>query len=395
MPMIRSAVVLCAAVSASAKVLAPTPPMGWMNWEIFRCETDCATHPDSCVNQQLFMGQTDKLVSEGYRAVGYNTIHMDDCWMQTKPPRDAQGKLQPNPERFPSGMKALGDYMHERNVSFGCYTAESPHTCAGYPASAGHEVTDAKTFAEWGVDYLKVDGCGDASYYPTGYPKMGDALLNSGRDIVFSCSWPAYLGSNETAKPWAAIMAAHCNLWRNWDDIQCNWGSLSSIIAHWGKYTDILQKVGGTGHWNDPDMLLIGNTCITADEARTQMAIWSVVAGPLIMGNDLRKVPAEHKEILLNKEAVAVNQDPAGVVGGRVSVLSNQGEVWVRKLSSGHALALYNPTDASLEIEVDFSKVGLSSTLAVRDIWAHKDLGRFSTFKTTVPAHGTGFFTLA
>eukprot|EP00051_Salpingoeca_urceolata_P010832 m.133143 g.133143 ORF g.133143 m.133143 type:complete len:499 (-) comp16874_c0_seq4:137-1633(-) len=193
-----------------------------------------------------------------------------------------------------------------------------------------------------GVDYLKVDGCGDRSYYPTGYPKMGKALVNSGRDIVYSCSWPAYLGNDEASKPYDVMIASHCNLWRNWRDIQCNWGSLSSIIDHWGDYGPVLAKYAAAGHFNDPDMLLIGNDCITDVEAATQMAIWSIIAAPLIMGNDLRNITASQKEILLNKDAIAVNQDSLVQQGLRITPKGDT-EVWARNLSDGSvAVGLYN-----------------------------------------------------
>ena len=159
-----------------------------------------------------------------------------------------------------------------------------------------------------GVDYLKVDGCGPTDYYKSGYAAMGSALEASGRDIVYSCSWPAYIGDNETTKPFGTFIMDGCNLWRNYADIQCSWGSLSGIIEHWGTYAPVLAPFAGPGHWHDMDMLLIGNTCINHDEERTQMAIWSVMAAPLIMGNDLRNVSAESKDILLNKHALAVNQ---------------------------------------------------------------------------------------
>lgn len=332
-----------------------TPPMGWMSWEIFRCDVDCDDNPTSCINEALYKAQTDALVAGGYLAAGYNGIHIDDCWMQQHPPRDAQGRLVPNATRFPSGFQGLGDYMHAKGVKFAIYTAESPNTCAGYPASEGYETVDALTFASWGVDYLKVDGCGNENYYATGYPKMGAALRASGRNITYSCSWPAYLGDNEATKPYQSFIDSGCNLWRNWDDIQCNWQSLASIIEHWGEYGPVLQKWASAtgpygGHFNDPDMLLIGNTCISDDEARTQMSIWSIVAAPLIMGNDLRTVSNSTQAILLNTEAIAVNQDSRGLQGLRLGPSADT-EVWARLLDNGdYAVALYNKNGASSRV---------------------------------------------
>jgi len=175
-------------------------------------------------------------------------------------------------------------------------------------------------------------------------------LQASGRNITYSCSWPAYLGSDESSKPFGDMIAAGCNLWRNWGDIQCNWGSMSSIIDHWGDYGSALQPWAGPGHWHDMDMLLIGAKCITPDEERTQMAIWSISASPLIMGNDLRSVPAESKQILLNKDAIAVSQDPLGKMGIRHQSFSSASptQVWYRELSHGDiAVALYNKAGGS------------------------------------------------
>ena len=291
----------------------------------------------------------DALRDGGYVAAGYTGIHMDDCWEEKHPPRDPKtGRLRPNATRFPSGLAALGDYIHSKGATFGLYTAESPSTCGGYPASANNEALDAKTFAEWGVDYMKVDGCGPKDYYAGGYKAMGEALQASGRDIVYSCSWPACInGGNETKQPFATFINDGCNLWRNWNDIQCNWASLSSIIEHWGMYGEALVPYAGPGHWHDMDMLLIGAHCVTEDEEKTQMAIWSISASPLIMGNDLRNVSEASKAILLNKHAVAVSQDPLGQMGRRLDAESSPTQVWARNMANGDvAVALYNAANA-------------------------------------------------
>ena len=229
-----------------------------MSWEVFRCRTDCSgANAGFCVDETTYKAQADALVAGGFRAAGYRTISIDDCWEQKTPPRDAQGRLAPDPKRFPSGFKHLADYMHGKNVSFGIYSDMGTRTCGGYPATEGHEAIDATTFAEWGVDYLKLDGCHVVPPgYAVGYPKMGHALQASGRDIVYSCSWPAYLGSNESSKPFEAMVAAGCNLWRNWHDIQGNWASVEAIIDHWGDFGKVLQASAGPdgeygGHWHD------------------------------------------------------------------------------------------------------------------------------------------------
>ncbi len=343
---------------ASRNSLAKTPPMGWMSWELFRCDVDCSTDPDNCISETLYKAQTDALHKNKYIELGYTGIHMDDCWEEKNPPRDPNtGRLRPNSTRFPSGLKALGDYIHAKGATFGLYTAESPTTCGGYPASApNHEKIDAETFASWGVDYLKVDGCGPKDYYKGGYKAMGEALEESGRDIVYSCSWPAYINNgNETIQPFNEFIMDGCNLWRNWHDIQCNWQSLSSIIDHWGDYGSSLVPYAGPGHWHDMDMLLIGGHCISEDEERTQMAIWAISAAPLIMGNDLRNVSVNSKNILLNKDAIAVNQDALGQMGLRLTKTADAPtQIWARNLENGDvAVALYNK-DSAKTIEPPF-----------------------------------------
>lgn len=336
--------------SLRRNALARTPPMGWMSWELFRCDVACAPDDDLCIGERMYKAQADALARGGYVSAGYVGIHLDDCWEEKHPPRDPKtGRLRANATRFPSGLKALGDYIHGKGASFGLYTAESPTTCGGYPASSAHEALDAETFAGWGVDYMKVDGCGPKDYYAGGYKAMGEALQASGRDIVYSCSWPAYInGGNESMQPFATFINDGCNLWRNWDDIQCNWGSLSSIIEHWGMYGEALVPYAGPGHWHDMDMLLVGAHCVTEDEERTQMAIWSISAAPLIMGNDLRNVSAASARILLNEHAIAVSQDPLGQMGRRLDAATSPTQVWARNLANGDvAVALYNAATAT------------------------------------------------
>jgi hypothetical protein len=277
-------------------------------------------------------------------------VNVDDCWMAMD--RDGDGKQYGDLDRFPSGMAALGEFMHSKGVRFGIYSDEGTKTCEGYPGSQGYEEIDAQTYASWGVDYLKLDGCyNNIAGYESGYPAMGEALANSGRDIVYSCSWPAYLGSDESAKPFSSFTAAGCDLWRNWDDIDNSWASVVSIIDHWGDYTSALQAgAGPTLGWNDPDMILAGDDhynpggapALSLDQAKVQLSIWSIVAAPLIMSNDLRTVSDEYRALLLNAEMIAVDQDVLGLQGGRIGS-QNTTEVWARKLNDGSiAVALLN-----------------------------------------------------
>jgi len=395
--------------------------MGWMSWEIFRCRINCSAEPEDCISERLYREQADAMVSQGFLQAGYSGIHMDDCWERKTPPRDpSTSQLVGDPERFPSGMKALGDYYHARGLKYGLYTAESATTCGGYPGSKDHEMLDAKTFAEWGVDYMKVDGCGGKEYYNAGYKAMGSALQASGRAIEYSCSWPAYInGENETkqASTFISMINYGCNGWRNFGDIQCNWNSLGGIIDHWGDYALSLQAFAGPGHWHDMDMLLIGSVsgghdggklgerCVSLVEERTQMAMWAISASPMIMGNDMRKVASDSKEILMNEHAVAVSQDSLGQMGIRLSP-NNATQVWARKLANGDvAVALYNRGDpkatkgAAADIICDFGMPGIDieTKVTVFDIWAKKTLGSFTAKYTApaVPFHGTAFLRLS
>jgi hypothetical protein len=389
--------VLLLSPAEARNALARTPPMGWMSWEIFRCEVDCASHPSTCISEVLYKGQTDALVAGGFLAAGYDTLHLDDCWETMN---RTGGLLTGNATRFPSGMQALGDYIHAKGARYGLYTAESDHTCMGYPASAHYETQDALTFAKWGVDYLKVDGCDPSpKYYETGYAAMGEALEASGRDIVYSCSWPAYIhGGNESEQPFGTFIMDGCNLWRNWNDIQCTASSLMSIIDHWGDYGDSLAPFAGPGHWHDMDELLIGAQCLTIAEERTQMAIWSISASPLIMGNDLRNISANSRAILLNKNAIAVSQDPLGQMGIRLTPGTVKQQVWARNLVNGDvAVGLYNKDSTAADISVDFSQLHLYGSVSVFDIWAEKSLGTFTGQFTAkaVGAHDTAFLRLS
>lgn len=392
--------------------------MGWMSWEIFRCRIDCASEPDDCISEKLYKSQADAMVDQGFLAAGYSGIHMDDCWEQKEPSRDpATQKLVGDPERFPGGMKALGDYYHSKGLKYGLYTAESDTTCGRYPGSKDFETLDAQTFAEWGVDYMKVDGCGPKSYYDGGYKAMGQALEESGRAIEYSCSWPAYInGGNETVQQatFTKMINYGCNGWRNWRDIQCKWSSLGSIIDHWGDYGSSLQPFAGPGHWHDMDMLLIGaisgghdggkkgERCVSIEEEKTQMAIWAISASPLIMGNDMRQVANESKDILFNEHAIAVSQDPLGQMGIRLTG-NTATQVWARKMENGDvAVALYNKggaTGDAADITFQFNMTGINlyGSVEVFDIWAKKSVGTHEQEFTakSVPFHGTSFLRLS
>jgi len=308
--------------------LALTPPMGWMSWQRFRCITDCVARPDECISEQLFKTAADRLVSEGYKDLGYEYVIIDDCWMEHE--RDnVTGRLVPDKIRFPSGIKALADYIHAKGLKFGIYEDYGTHTCAGYPGVIGHMETDAQTFAEWEVDYVKLDGCyADINDMDVGYPEFGRLLNVTGRPMVYSCSWPVYQEENGKIPNYEALKK-HCNLWRNWDDIDDSWQSVRHITKYFAANQARIQPHAGPGHWNDPDMLIIGNFGLSIVQSQVQMAVWAILAAPLIISNDLTAVRPEFKEILQNRAIIDINQDPLGVQGLRIHY-DKKIEVWTR-----------------------------------------------------------------
>ncbi|KAF2882127.1 hypothetical protein ILUMI_24049 [Ignelater luminosus] len=334
--------------------LARTPPMGWMHWERFRCIIDCDLYPDDCVSEQLFRKMADLLVSEGYLAAGYEYIIVDDCWMSKH--RDKEGRLQSDPIRFPSGIKALADYVHSKGLKFGLYEDYGNYTCKGYPGILGHLETDAKTFAEWDVDYVKLDGCySDYNKLEEGYAEFGRLLNKTGRPMVYSCSWPAY------QEP----LGIHVS--------KDTWSNVTNILRWFSKNQNRIAAYAGPGHWNDPDMLIIGNYALSYEQSKAQMAIWAILAAPLIMSNDLRNIEPKFKEILLNKDIIAINQDPLGIQGLLVKTVKNI-DIWIKPIlpftegSYSYAVAfISNRVDGyAYRISVPLKDVGLNHTKGYR-----------------------------
>ncbi|KDR23773.1 alpha-N-acetylgalactosaminidase-like [Zootermopsis nevadensis] len=324
------AVSILATALALDNGLALTPPMGWLAWERYRCIVDCVAYPDDCISEQLFRRTADLLVSEGYADVGYEYVIIDDCWLALE--RDSDGRLQPDPQRFPSGIKALADYVHSRGLKFGIYEDFGTYTCAGYPGVVGHMQTDAQTFADWEVDYVKLDGCwSKPEDMDTGYPLFGQYLNQTGRPMVYSCSWPVY---QEFAgiEPDFESLKENCNLWRNYVDIDDSWEEVEIIMDYFAERQDRIADHAGPGHWNDPDMLIIGNYGLSYDQSKVQMAIWAILAAPLLISTELRDIKPEYKAILQNKDILAVNQDALGIQGHRIN--SSAGiEIWTRPIS--------------------------------------------------------------
>jgi alpha-galactosidase len=356
--------------------VARTPPMGWNSWNKFACN----------VSEQLIREMADAVVSSGLKDAGYQYVVIDDCWQVS---RDNNGNIVPDPQRFPNGMKTLGDYIHSKGLKFGIYSDAGTETCQHRPGGRGYEFQDARTYAAWGVDYLKYDWCSHGTQNAeASYSLMRDALAKSGRPIVFSlCEW----GSNQ---PW--LWAKNVgNLWRSTGDIVNQWDGHVS----WGGHgvveiidlMDGLESYAGPGHWNDPDMLEVGNGKLTATESRSHFSIWCILAAPLIAGNDLRNMDADTRAILTNGEVIAVDQDPMGSEGRRVKK-DGETEIWSKQLADGgRAVALFNRGAAETKITVSWTDIGYPATLpaSVRDLWLHKDLGAApGSFSASVPSHG-------
>ncbi len=362
--------------------LARTPPLGWNSWNKFACN----------VSEDLIKGAADSVVSSGMKDAGYQYVVIDDCWQVS---RDAEGNIVADAKRFPHGIKAVADYVHSKGLKFGIYSDAGTGTCQNRPGSRGYEFQDARQYAAWGVDYLKYDWCNHGTQDSlASYSIMRDALAKSGRPIVFSlCEW----GST---KPW---------LWAK--DVGNLWRATGDIVDHWSKkekwggsglieiidQMDGLQSYNGPGHWNDPDMLEVGNGGMTTEEYRTHFSMWCLFSAPLMAGNDLQHMSPETHAILTNKEAIAIDQDPLGVQGNRVRK-DGDFEVWSKQLANGgRAVVLLNRSESSKKMTANWQDIGYPASLQanVHDLWSHKDVGSFTgSYSADVPSHGVAFVTV-
>ncbi len=363
--------------------LAATPPMGWNSWNHF-----AETVTDADVR-----AAADALVASGMRDAGYVYVNIDDTW---EGKRDRHGRITSN-TKFPD-MKALADYVHAKGLKLGIYSSPGPQTCAHYPGSYRHEKQDAATYAAWGIDYLKYDMCSYGSMMekkygkPSAanaqqrlaadeavYEKMHQALLATGRPIVLSlCQY----GWDDVWK-WGAGVGG--NLWRSTDDIKDNWQRMSEI----GFSQAGLAKYAGPGHWNDPDMLEVGNGGMTDEEYRTHMTLWSLLAAPLLAGNDLSKMTPSTVAILTNRDVVAIDQDALGRQGDRLSEEGAE-EIWSRPLSGGAvAVGLFNRSASAAPMTLQLRSTGLGADAKLHDVWANQDVAAANgTYTTSVPGHG-------
>ena len=364
-------------LSAQQNNLAARPPMGWNSWNHFHRKVDDAT----------IRAQAEAMVSSGMRDAGYTYINIDDTW---EGERDANGNIQTN-SKFPD-MKALADFVHSKGLKLGIYSSPGPTTCAKFEGSYGHELQDARTYAAWGIDYLKYDLCGlrdQMRAAPTpeaankimvdAYIKMRDALRSTGRPIVYSlCQY-----GNDAVWRWGTTVGG--NLWRTTGDISDHYAKMAEI----GFSQAGLSRFAGPGHWNDPDMLEVGNGGMSADEYRTHMSLWAILAAPLLAGNDLTTMTPETVAMLTNRDVIAIDQDAAGKQGDRVSA-EGPIEIWVRPLADGSkAVGIFNRHPSPLSTQVDFKKLGFTRGVKAKDLWLSKDLGTISApYAVTIPGHG-------
>ena len=349
--------------------LARTPPMGWNSWNKFASRVDDAT----------VRSIADAMASNGMKEAGYLYVNIDDTW---EAGRDTQENIQTN-KKFPD-MKALADYVHGKGLKLGIYSSPGPNTCAGYEGSYSHEEQDARTYAAWGIDYLKYDWCGARTLYtdeemPALYQIMGDALLKTKRPIIFSlCQY----GRLDVWK-WGADVGG--NLWRTTGDIRDAWDSMARI----GFGQNELSQWGKPGHWNDPDMLEVGNGGMSETEYRTHMSLWAMLAAPLLAGNDLRNMSPEILAILTNREVIAVDQDKDGKQGKQIWKSGDQ-EIWSRPLSGGaQAVAFFNRATEPAKINVRWTDIGITGKKRLRDLWLHQNVEWTGPeYSLTIPGHG-------
>jgi alpha-galactosidase len=369
----------CAALAATTaradkfEGLALTPPMGWNTWNTFA---------DKC-SETLVRETADAMAANGMRDAGYVNIVIDDCWALKE--RDKDGNIVADPVKFPSGMKALGDYLHSKGFKFGMYGCAGKTTCAGYPGGRGHEFQDARLYASWGVDYFKYDWCDHGTANgPESYRIMSDAIRAAGRPVVFSlCEW----GQN---KPWLwAEPVGH--LWRTTGDIGASYagGGKNKWEHGWKELLDMnvgLEKYAGPGHWNDPDMLEVGNGSMTLAENRAHFSLWCMLAAPLIAGNDVRSMKPEIRAILTNRDVIAIDQDKLGHEGFRYSA-DNGREIWAKELANKEwAVCVLNTGAAPAKITVDLRELSFLSEqyYDVTDVWSGRALSNSVEPKTAV-----------
>lgn len=369
-----ASVIFTGAFAQKFEGLAPTPPMGWNSWNTFQTN----------INEKLIKETADAMVSSGMRDAGYVYLVLDDGWMAMK--RDSAGNLVPDPAKFPSGLKALVDYVHSKGLKFGLYNCAGTLTCQGFPGTRGYEYQDARNYAAWKIDYLKFDWCHSAGLNAKeAYTTMSKALKAAGRPMIFSiCEW----GVN---KPW--LWAAPVGqLWRTTEDIYHvfdsvhsygTWNALS--VMRIADLNDTLRQYAGPGHWNDPDMLEVGNG-MSFTEDKTHFSLWAMMAAPLMAGNDIRNMSEQTKAILTNKQVIAIDQDPLGIQGFKFSDIDSL-QTWFKPLQNGDwAVCFLNRSDRVRQVYFNWKyelikdkifnyTLDNKHTYRLRNLWTGKEEG--------------------
>jgi len=368
--------------------LALTPPMGWNSWNTFAIN----------INEHMLRDMVDAMVSSGMRDAGYNYFVLDDGWMSMQ--RDTFGNLVADPKKFPSGIKAFADYVHSKGMKFGIYNCAGTLTCAGFPGTHGHEYQDARLYASWGVDYLKYDWCNtDSINARDAYLTMSRAIRAAGRPMVFSlCEW-----GNHAPWLWASNVG---QLWRTTGDIHAGFDKdlsngtwYSPSVMHIMDMQTKIRQYAGPGHWNDPDMLEVGNGMSYAED-KAHFSIWCMLAAPLISGNDVRKMPETTRSILTNKDVIAVDQDSLGVEAYRYYAFDSL-EMWIKPLKNNElAVCFLNRASHSQIINYDWKAHVLTDTVShmhidfnaetykLYDLWSKKNAGTTgNSFKQTIAPH--------
>ncbi len=371
-----TAVLLLAVSIAGAEELAPTPPMGWANWNSLGCHYDEAT----------IRAIADRMVSSGMRDAGYRYLIIQECIVSLGH-RAADGTLMPDAAKFPGGIPKLVEYIHARGLKAGIYTDLGPKTCAGYEGSFGHEEQDARTFAAWGIDLVEEDFCYKPDGYtaPQLYERMRDAIVHTGRPMLFYiCNW-----GRERAWTWAPSLA---NVWRSTSDVGAPGKAVWSTVLRNFDQNAHHAASGGRNHWSDPDMLEVGVPGLTPVEEQSLFSLWAMSAAPLWAGNDLTAMTPETLAVLSNREAIGVDQDPLGQPASLITEDEPGLQVWARSLAGdakAQAVLLFNRTGAPAEMDIPWEDLGIYGPAAARDLWTHRELGVLQKgFKTSVPAHG-------
>lgn len=372
--------------TAQKNGLAQTPPMGWSSWYPFV----------DTINEIKIMQTADAMVRTGLRDAGYTILQLDDGWMARE--RDAEGRQYADKARFPHGMKFLADYLHARGLKLGIYSSSGATTCAGYPGSFDHEKQDAATYASWGIDYLKYDACGKKDGHGDRelFSRMSQALQSTGRPIIFNLC--IFYGKD--THTWAGAIG---NSWRTGEDI-VQYIEKNPVVTYENWYhtlqTQVLGKesYAGPGHWNDPDNLIVGyarQNRQTLEEQKAQFSFWALLAAPLFLGNDVRNMPDSIKNILTNREVIAVNQDQLGKQGTRIFDAKAY-EIWMKPLADGcKAVILFNKTTAPQKIRLEGRDINIKGKFGVRDLWAHADRGTHKkSFSASLAPHGVAMFRL-